>query len=122
MNPQNTTPPQPADQPPSFSPDGQPANSFQQPATADQPITNPYQPAAPQQPSSKKWIFWLVLWLGALPLSITISVIARFIFARTNDVSAASVPAELNIITLLLGLYAFVGWIPMLVSILRKRQ
>lgn len=113
MNPQDTTPPQPPSQQPPLSSDGSPVSPYQQPAA-------PYR-SAPPQPSSKKWVFWLVIWLAALPLGGVIAFVARFIFAQTSDASAAGVPAEVNIITLLLGLYGFLGWIPMLVSILRKK-
>ncbi len=79
------------------------------------PVASNQQPApapAPVKTKSHAYIIWLVLWLSALPASIAISLSARLLLGNSAPDGLMLV---VNILTILLGLYAFVGWVPFVI-------
>lgn len=90
---------------------------------------NPYQPVvhSPEWYKAKRLLtVLLVLWLAAIPLSVVLQVVVRFALAHTNaipsDPTAPTLPKTSpvqvlnNILSILLGLYGLLGWIPVLIT------
>ena len=95
----------------------------QSPTEPSEELTTPAQQTShPVHPvGNKKWVMWLVLWLGALPLGGLLVFVTHFIFAAPNDASVSTGRVFMNILSLLIGLYIFVGWIPMVLSLSRSK-
>lgn len=63
-----------------------------------------------KQKLKKLFIVSLVLWLAALPLVALFQIILRFILNGIGSPDA--VIAVVNIVSILIGLYGLLGWIP----------
>ncbi len=57
-------------------------------------------------------VVWLIVWLGALPLSLVLESVLRAISPGGNN----SFTAAVNIIAILLGVWFFVGWVPVVIT------
>ncbi len=77
-----------------------------------------------EQTQARCWVKWLVLWLVALPLGLVISFVTQFVFGGSIGLSdtATLVKHLCSILSILLALYMFVGWIPFLISYTRHKQ
>lgn len=78
--------------------------------------SNPLQQPTPNQHSAewfkarKRFFIALVTWLLSLPLAVMVSLIVRVLFGVDGVIVTLS-----NLLSLLLGLYAFLGWVIVLV-------
>lgn len=69
-----------------------------------------------KQNKSKKWfIASLIIWLAALPVTVIVQMILRFLLSGSADGSADIVQAFINIFSILLGIYGLLGWIPVII-------
>lgn len=93
-------------QPPQIPP--APTAPYQQPA----PVTPPPQSGvSPEKAKAKKRFFvWLIIWLCAWPVSFITAILGSRIFGGIEALETI-----FNLISLLLGLYGFIGWIPVLI-------
>lgn len=68
---------------------------------------------------AKKWfIISLIAWLIALPLLILLQTIVRFTLTESTSDGPETIQAFINIVSLLLGFFSFLGWIPTLVFLI----
>lgn len=70
--------------------------------------------------SNNLWIKLLVIWLCSWPLSFVITVLARLVFANSDD-SVNLINAGVNVLSILLGIYGLMGWVPVLIVALRNK-
>lgn len=74
------------------------------------------QAAPASNPSKSHWVKWLVFWLVSWPLGVVIELLARLLHLHAPAITIV------NIISILLGMYGFIGWIPMVISIVRGHK
>lgn len=90
-----------------------------------------------QTPAAKKakkiFLTWLIVWLGAWPLAFAMQLVLRALFSTLSPDMAVNVDLGtettgplivrvVSIISNLLGLYLFVGWVPALISWLKVEK
>lgn len=72
-------------------------------------------------PNFKKLaVIFLVIWLVILPLTMLVQTITRFVTAQAPEVE--SVEAVVNVLSFLMGIYFFFGWIPVLIFYLKSKK
>jgi nitrate reductase NapE component len=123
MDPQQPYSPPPPPDNPTQNPVGQQysvpiPNNQTRPETAMPFDGSPQQAqAAPaSNPSKSHWVKWLVFWLVSWPLGVVIELLARLLHLHAPAITIV------NIISILLGMYGFIGWIPMVISIVRGHK
>lgn len=62
----------------------------------------------------------LILWIICLPLALIVQVFIRFVTAQVPEVE--NIDAVVNILSFLIGLYFFFGWIPVLIFYSKSKR
>ena len=63
---------------------------------------------------------FFVIWIAILPVAMFVQAVTRFATVQVPEVEG--VDTFINILSLLMGLYFFFGWIPVLVLYLKSRK
>ncbi len=72
-------------------------------------------------PNYKKLaVIFLVIWLVILPVAMLVQTITRFVTAQAPEVE--SVEEVVNILSFLMGIYFFFGWIPVLIFYIKSKK
>jgi hypothetical protein len=65
---------------------------------------------------------WLIVWLVSLPLAAVIQFVMRFALQDTETNATDGIKMVVNMVSLLMGMYGLLGWIPLVVSLARNKR
>jgi len=74
----------------------------------------------PQTDYKKRATIFLVIWLSILPLALILQTIIGFVTAQVPD--AQAIETIINILSFLMGIYFFIGWIPVVIFYSKSKK
>lgn len=63
----------------------------------------------------KRFLIVLIAWLAALPLTVVVQFIVRFILGGSDGGASEVITDIINIFSLLAGMFGILGWIPAII-------
>ena len=63
---------------------------------------------------------FFVIWIAILPVAMLVQVVTRFVAVQVPEIEVVQV--VINILSLLMGVYFFFGWIPVLILFIKSKN
>jgi len=91
--------------------DQYPVQPQEHPLTPPEPlgVTQPVAPSSDKLKARNRFLVWLFIWLAVLPGAVIIQLLWRAIAGVDGPTTLV------NLLTLLMSVYGFLGWIPALI-------